>query len=107
LAGRKQHPQLYELAKLGAQARLQDLIHEAKLLIDLFPHLRDSVDRDELPASFLLKRGRDRADAKALGRPGRPGRKKRKKPHWTAAQRAAVAARMKKYWAKRKKAESS
>jgi len=100
LAGRKQHPQLYELAKLGAQARLQDLIHEAKLLIDLFPHLRDSVDRDELPATFLLKRGRDRADAKA------PGQKKRRKPHWTAAQRAAVAARMKKYWAKRKKAES-
>jgi hypothetical protein len=97
LAGRKQNPQLYELAKLGAQARLQDLIHEAKLLIDLFPHLRDSVDQDELPASFLLKRGRDRADAKT---------RKRKKPHWTAEQREAVAARMKKYWAKRRKSES-
>ena len=99
MAGRKQHSQLYELAKLGAQARLQDLIHEAKLLIDLFPHLRDSIDRDELPATFLLRRGRDRAQAKARTR-------KRKKPHWTAEQRAAVAARMKKYWAKRKKAES-
>ena len=98
LAGRKQNPHLYELAKLGAQARLQDLIHEAKLLIDLFPHLRDSFDPDELPSKFLLKRGRDRVDAKA---------RKRKKPQWTAEQREAVAARMKKYWAKRKKAESA
>jgi hypothetical protein len=104
LAGRKQHPQLYELAKLGAQARLQDLIHEAKLLIDLFPHLRDSFDPDELPAKFLIKRGRDRADAKALGK---KTKKTRKKPHWTAEQREAVAARMKKYWAKRKKSESA
>jgi hypothetical protein len=96
LAGRKQNPHLYELAKLGAQARLQDLIHEAKLLIDLFPHLRDSYDPDELPSKFLLRRGRDRADAKA---------RKRKKPQWTAEQHEAVAARIKKYWATRKKSE--
>ncbi len=98
MAGRKQNPHLYELAKLGAEARLQDLIHEAKLLIDLFPHLRDSYDPDELPAKFLIRRGRDRADAKA---------RKRKKANWTPEQREAVAARMKKYWAKRKKAEVS
>ena len=100
MARRKHDPRLYELAKLGAQARLQDLRMEAKLLLDLFPHLRDSVDQDELPANFLLKRGRDRAEAKAQGK------KTRRKPQWTAEQREAVAARMKKYWAKRKKTES-
>jgi hypothetical protein len=82
---------LYELAKLGAQAQLRDLMQEVRLLIDLFPHLKDNIDTDELPVSFILKRGRDRADTKA-----------RKKPRWTPAQRQAAAARMKKYWATRR-----
>ena len=41
--------QLLELAEAGANARLQDLIHEAQMLIELFPRLRDSFDQDELP----------------------------------------------------------
>ena len=93
MARTKKDAHLYELAKLGAQAQLRDLLHEARLLIDLFPHLRDSVDKDELPLRFILKKGRDRADARA-----------RKKPRWTAAQRQAVADRMKKYWATRRRA---
>jgi len=28
-----------------------------KMLLELFPHLRDSFDKDELPISFLLKKG--------------------------------------------------
>jgi hypothetical protein len=60
----KKDAHLYELAKLGAQAQLRDLLHEAKLLIELFPHLRDSIDQDELPVSFILKKGRDRSEAK-------------------------------------------
>jgi hypothetical protein len=60
---------LYELAALGAQAQLNDLVHEARLLIGLFPRLRDSFDRDELPVSFILKRGRDRARASVGRRP--------------------------------------
>ena len=87
MARTKQDAHLYELAKLGAQARLSDLLQEAKLLIGLFPHLRDSVDKDELPVSFILKKGRDRAEATA-----------RKKPRRTAAQRqAGKTARLKKY----------
>jgi len=85
----KKDPHLYELAKRGAEARLQDLIHEAKLLIALFPHLRDSFDKDELPVSFILKQGATRAAGAA------------RKP-WTPAQRKAVSHRMKKYWAARK-----
>ena len=93
MAKTRKDARVYELAKLGAQAQLRDLMQEVKLLIDLFPHLRDSVDNDELPVSFILKKGRDRADAKA-----------RKKPRWTAAQRQAAAERVKKYWATRRRA---
>ena len=52
---------LYELAKIGAKAQLDDLVQEIKLLVDLFPHLRDSIDTDELPVDFILERGRNRA----------------------------------------------
>ena len=65
MARTKKDAHLYELAKLGAKAQLGDLLQEARLLIDLFPHLRDSVDPDELPISFILKKGRDRAEVKA------------------------------------------
>ena len=79
MARTKKDAHLYELAKRGAQAQLSDLLQEIRLLVDLFPHLRDSVDRDELPFTFILKRGRDRADAKAKStartkRPSPPGK---------------------------------
>ena len=53
---RKRNAHLYELAKLGAEVRLRELVQEAKNLIGLFPHLRDSFDRDELPLSFIIRR---------------------------------------------------
>jgi len=59
----KRDAQLYDLAKRGAEARLHDLVHEARILLDLFPHLRDSFDKDELPVTFILRTGRDRAEA--------------------------------------------
>ena len=40
--------QVVEIAKRGAEARLQDLLHEAQMLIELFPHLEASFDKDEL-----------------------------------------------------------
>jgi hypothetical protein len=92
MARLKKNAHLYELAKLGAHAQLSELLQEARLLIGLFPHLRDSFDKDELPVNFILRRGRDRARAKA-----------RTKPRWPAAKRQAAAARMKKYWATRRK----
>jgi hypothetical protein len=85
---------LRELAKRGARARLAELAHEAQMLLNLFPHLRDSFDADELPVKFILRRDADRA--------GRGATAPRRRRQWTAAQRAVVAKRMKAYWATRK-----
>ena len=54
----KPKPDLLELTKRGAKAQLNDLLHELEMLLDLFPHLHDSVDPGDLPVNFLLKRGR-------------------------------------------------
>jgi len=93
VAKTKDNARLYELAKVGAQKQLRDLLQEMKLLLDLFPDLRDSIDNDELPISFILKKGRDRAEAKAT-----------KRSRWTAAERQAAANRMKQLRAARRHA---
>lgn len=67
----KKHQDIMELAKRGAQAQLEDLLHELDMLLELFPHLEDSFDPDELPVSFLLKRGSHRAKRRAKARPTR------------------------------------
>jgi hypothetical protein len=64
--------QVLELAKRGAEARLQDLIHETKLLLEMFPHLRDAFDKDELPISFIVAKGSGRLSKE------RPARRRRK-----------------------------
>jgi hypothetical protein len=61
----EKRPDIMELAKRGAQAQLEDLLHELDMLLELFPHLEDSFDPDELPVSFLLKRGSRRAARRA------------------------------------------
>jgi hypothetical protein len=86
---------ILDLAKRGAEARLQDLVHEAKILIDLFPHLKDSYDKDELPVDFIVARGSGQLKKDTDLRPGKP---------MSAAQKKAVSERMKKYWAKRRRA---
>jgi len=56
------HPKhILELAKRGADARLREILDEFKMLMVSFPHLRDAIDRDELPVKFLLRKGRDNA----------------------------------------------
>jgi hypothetical protein len=57
MARQKPPAHLLELTKRGARAQLNDLLHELQMLLDLFPHLHDSVDPDDLPVKFLLKRG--------------------------------------------------
>lgn len=54
-----------KLTKRGAESRFRVLVDELKLLTVAFPHLSESFDADELPVSFLLKRGADRAARKA------------------------------------------
>jgi hypothetical protein len=94
---RKRDARLFELAKRGAEVRLRELVQEAKNVIDLFPHLRDSYDRDELPVSFIIRR-----DAGPLTRANAERPRKR----ISADARKAVSMRMKRYWARRRKAEN-
>ena len=61
----KHSSHILELAKRGAEARYRELLDELKSLSKSFPHLRDSFDRDELPVNFILRRGRDKAQAAA------------------------------------------
>ena len=84
---------LYELAKRGAEVQLRELLHEAKLLIGLFPHLRDAVDRkDELPLSFIMARGSGAATKTA----------RRRRRRMSAEARAKISAAQKARWAKQK-----
>jgi hypothetical protein len=92
------HPShILELAKRGAEARLRELTQEAKHLIGLFPHLRDSFDKDELPLKFIMAKGSGAA-TKTSGRRTR---------RMSAAARKAVSVRMKKMWAARRKAKKA
>lgn len=52
------------LTKRGAEARVRDLMFELKLLVELFPHLQDSFDADELPIAFILAKGAGRLKKK-------------------------------------------
>jgi hypothetical protein len=88
-----------ELARRGAEARFRELAQEAKYLIDLFPHLRDSFDKDELPLPFIIAKGSGRLTKASAG----PPRRRR----MSAASRKAASARMQKYWAARRNAEKS
>jgi hypothetical protein len=86
---------IFALAKRGAEARFRELLEETTHLIGLFPHLRDSFDRDELPISFILAKGAGR-----LVKQETPRRRRR----MSAAARKAVSDRMSTYWAAKRKA---
>jgi len=84
---------LKSYARHGAKARLRELAEEAKQILTIFPDLSASVDEDELPISFILRKG-------ARKQPTGVRRRRR----MSVAQRKAVSARMKKYWASRRAA---
>jgi hypothetical protein len=83
---------LKALAHLGAQARLAELVAETDALLRAFPDLANA--------------GTKQGTVPTAGAPARAKRARRKKYHMTAEQRAAVSARMKVYWAARRKAKS-
>jgi hypothetical protein len=60
--------------------------------MDLFPHLRDSFDKDELPLNFIMARSSGAVTNQTQRR------------RMSSAARKAVSARMKKYWAARRRA---
>jgi hypothetical protein len=93
----KRTHRLYDLAKRGAEVRLHELMQEAKHLTRMFPHLRDSFDKDDLPVPFILARGAQRARQRLAQQPRR---------RMSAAARKAHSQRMKKFWAAKRKAEA-
>jgi hypothetical protein len=95
----KHSSHVLELARRGAEARFRELAQEAKYLIELFPHLRDSFDKDELPLAFIIAKGSGRLTKASAARP--------RQRRMSAAARKAVSARMKKYWAARRTAKKS
>jgi hypothetical protein len=86
---------LKSYARRGAEVRLRELAEEAKQLLNVFPDLSASFDEDELPVNFIIRKGaREQTNAMRV---------RRRKRRMTAEQRKAVSARMKKYWAERRK----
>jgi len=79
--------ELQRLARLGAQARLDELRREEATIRRAFPD--------------LFGRGRGRATASDMGSAA-----PRRRRGMSAAARKAVSVRMKKYWAARRKAKS-
>jgi hypothetical protein len=71
----KHSARILELAKRGAEARLRELLEEMKVLTLSFPHLRDAVDRDDLPVPFLLSRGSESGARRAKRKLSAAGRK--------------------------------
>ena len=71
--------QLHEFARIGAEARLRAIADEQQAIFTVFPELRDGA-----------------APARLASAPARRHRR------MSAAQRKAVGARMKRYWAKRR-----
>jgi hypothetical protein len=93
---------ILDLAKRGAEQRYHELRAELNQLVRLFPDLRSSsrrtgrAHREVATIEPSKARTRSRAAGAAV---------RRSRAHWSAAARKAVSARMKKYWAGRRKAE--
>jgi hypothetical protein len=87
MAAKFDQQELYRLARLGAAARLEALDQERAAILRNFPHLN---------SHRTLGGG-------AQGTPATQ-EKPRRRRHMSAAARKAVSARMKVYWASRRKA---
>jgi transcriptional regulator of aromatic amino acid metabolism len=87
----KHSSHILELAKRGADARFRELLDELNVLTLSFPHLRDAVDGEDLPVKFILRRGRDKANAAP-----------RKRRTMSAKARKAISNAQKARWAKAK-----
>ena len=89
----KHSPRILELAKRGAQAQLSDLLHEVRMLIELFPHLQESFDKEELPLNFIMAKESGAAPNEPPKRPRRT---------MSAAARKKISDAQKKRWAAQK-----
>jgi hypothetical protein len=100
------------LARLGAQARLEQIQAECKALLDEFPELRrtaptvDGPRGSEIGNGRLTARGPGRGSEVGNGRSAALAAARSRRP-MTAAEKKAVSIRMKKYWAERRKAKGA
>jgi len=85
--------ELRRLARLGAQARLEQIDMERRAILHMFPDLQTRGRRGPAPAREATSPRAKRAA---------PRRRRRK---MSPAERRAVSERMKKYWAERRKAK--
>ncbi|HEX7485972.1 MAG TPA: hypothetical protein VF332_07455 [Vicinamibacterales bacterium] len=83
--------ELKRLARLGAQARLQQIEEERRSILRAFPGLAAAIARQK-PAETTA--GTPAAEA--------PKKKRRKRRKMTAAEKKAASERMKKVWAARR-----
>ena len=89
----KHSSQILQLAKRGAEVRFRELLDEMRFLTLSFPHLRDAVDRDDLPIKFILRRGEEKAGSIQAARSRRT---------MSAKARKAISDAQKARWAKSK-----
>ena len=87
----KHSSHILELARRGANVRFRELLDELNFLTLSFPHLKDAFDKDDLPAKFILRRGRDKANAPRLPK---------KRRTMSANARKAIGDAQRKRWAK-------
>ncbi len=88
MASELSNAELRRLARLGAQARLEQIEEERRAILRAFPGL-------SLTAARQGQSGQKAAEAA-------PKKKARKRRKMTAAEKKAVSERMKKFWAARK-----
>ena len=91
--------QLREFARVGAAIRLSALAEESKRILAVFPELRDPKRRQALAQGSTVYAEQEPAAV----RDDKPKRKRRK---LTPAQKKNISARMKVYWAERKRRAS-
>ena len=89
---------LKEYARRGAIARIAELQAELTEIFRAFPGLRTGRG---------ARRGRPPKSDTAVSNAAAPRRRRRRRSPMTAEQRKAVSARMKRYWAERRRAKSS
>jgi hypothetical protein len=89
----KHSSQILQLAKRGAEVRFRELLDEMRYLTLSFPHLRDAVDRDDLPLKFILQRGEEKAG---------PVQAARSRRTMSAKARKAISDAQKARWARSK-----
>jgi hypothetical protein len=86
---------LHSFARAGAIARIKEIQAEIAAITKIFPHLQFG--------SALSPAMPDSADVGTKSTV-RSRKRRRKKAIWSAAQRKAVSERMKRYWAKQRRA---